>query len=132
MKKYSFLFLVLALGLLLFSAITMADNYCVQVETYPIAGQSAATIAACGYPHIDEGAKIESLIFANSGATIQTIDVYELSESSLTANIITTLVLPTTGTTQINFPYDTPLTARDVTAIKSATGSTVDATYIYR
>lgn len=131
MKKISLLVVLLAF-LFVLAGIVGATDYCVQVETYPIAAQSTTTIAAVGYPHISGGAKIESLVFANAGDTVQTVDLYELSSSSLTASVICTVVLASTGTVQVDFPYDTPLTHNDVAAIKSATGSVVDLTYVYR
>ena len=102
----------------------MADSYTVAVDTYvPTAVDAAAT-----WPNIDGPAKIGEIIITNSGATVQTVTFYELSESSLTATAIAVAVSETTGTIKINF-QDEPYI--DLGIIKSTTATTVNVTVYY-
>jgi len=104
--------------------IAMADSYTVDVDTYvPTAVDLSAT-----WPNIDGPAKIGEVLITNSGATVQTVTFYELSESSTTAAEIATAVITTTGTLKINL-QDEPYT--DLGIVKSATATTVTVTVFY-
>ena len=104
--------------------IAMADSYTVDVDTYvPTAVDLSAT-----WPNIGGPAKIGEVLITNSGATVQTVTFYELSESSTTAAEIATAVITTTGTLKINL-QDEPYT--DLGIVKSATATTVTVTVFY-
>lgn len=121
MKK---ILLSLCFLLVISAGIAMADSYTVAVDTYvPTAVDLSAT-----WPNIDGPAKIGEIIITNSGATIQTVTFYELSESSLTATAVAVAVSETTGTIKINL-QDEAYT--DLGIVKSATGSTVNVTVFY-
>ena len=118
--------LVLSLCLLFTfgTAIVMADSYTVAVDTY----LPTAVDLSASWPNIDGNAKIGEVIITNSGATVQTVTFYELSESSLTASAVAVAVIATTGTITVDLSkeiYD------DLGIIKSATGSTVNVTVHY-
>lgn len=121
MKK---ILLSLCFLLVISAGIAMADSYTVAVDTYvPTAVDLSAT-----WPNIDGPAKIGEIIITNSGATIQTVTFYELSESSLTATAVAVAVSETTGTIKINL-QDEAYT--DLGIVKSAIGSTVNVTVFY-
>jgi hypothetical protein len=120
--------LALLVCLLFVAAFVSANNYTVAVSTYNPTeelGQEAAS-----YPAISGGVRVQQIIITNSGATVQTVTVYELSGSSLTATAVAVAVLETTGTLVI--PYTAAERIEDIAVTKSATGSTVNVSIQYK
>ena len=65
--------------------------------------------------------------------TVQTVSFYHGDNSTSTISALFTVVLATTGTTQIDLPFHNPTVWTDGILIrKSATGSVVNATIQYR
>lgn len=120
--------LLLVISLCFVAAIVSADNYTAAVSTYNPTennGQIAGT-----FPDIADGARIQQIIITNSGATVQTVTVYEKSDSSDTANAIAVAVLESTGTFVL--PYTSAERVENIAVRKSATGSTVNVSYQYK
>ncbi len=123
MKKF-----VLSLCLLFtFAATGMANSFTLPLSTYVPTVELG--FLAGSWPSLDGKGAIGNIILTNSGATVQTVTFYKLSESSSTATIIGYAVVPTTGTETVSFEGEI---FDDLALIKSATGTTVTATVFYK
>lgn len=130
MKKL-LLGILICVSLLLLVGLAHADDYTVALSSYAVKGSTTAFTAGA-YPLIAEGLKIDKISLANSGATVQTINFYDTATSTTAASVALTIVLSSTGTVQIDYPYHNPLILRNMAANKSAAGSTVNLNVQYR
>lgn len=130
MKKF-LIGILICVSLLLLAGLAHADDYTVALTTCAVKG-STTTFAGAGYPLIADGLKIDKIILANSGDTMQTINFYDTATSTSAASVALTVVLSSTGTVQIDYPYHNPLTLRNMAAIKSDTATTVNLNMQYR
>lgn len=118
--------------MLVLAAIAVAGSYTVTLSTYPVKG-SVGDFALGTYPNIDNGAKIDKIVIANAGATAQDFEIYTTATSTSAAVLIGTISMPAAiGTYVYDLPGYNPLSLRNVAIRKSATGSVVKATIIYR
>jgi len=127
-----FIFLVMAICLLIVVGIAYADDYTVAVTSHnPVGSEHAFTKG--GFPNITAGAKIDKIILSNGGATAQIITFYDTCTSSMTATVSMTIDLPAAiGITTIDLPAHNPLVQTNLGIKKSAAGSAVNANIIYR
>lgn len=139
-KSLFFLVLMLIVTMLLPNIVGAAEphDYTVELATYAVAGVSTTTWAnnsGLTWPMVTGNGRIMYIILANSGATIQTIDFYDTTATTATLTSILPVVLETTGTVRIPLDDDSRCTLNFTGGLmikKSATGSTVDCTIIYR
>lgn len=83
------------------------------------------------YPNRSGGLQVRQIILANSGATVQTVSVWDTATSTTAATLAAKFVVPTTGTYVYEFPAATfRLTSPSFN--KSATGSSVQLNLIYQ
>ena len=120
--------LMLILCLLFVASVGMTASYTVELSTHNPTTAVGQTDGS--YPNIADGAKIQQIVLTNSGATVQTVTLYEQSDSSTTANAILTAVLESTGTLVI--PYTATERIENFGAKTSATGSTVNMSVQYK
>lgn len=96
-------------------------SFNITASTYPIT--EAATMAA----QVSGKGEINMLILSNSGATGQTVTIYDLASSTTTVTAIMTIVLPAAiGNTIVNFPDFNPEDFNNLCVRKSTTATTIN------
>jgi hypothetical protein len=113
-----------------------ADSYTVTLSSYPVKG-SAVSFANGAYTNIRGGCYIQQILLAYSAPlianTAKDVEVYTTATTPAAAALVLTYSLTTsTGTTVISFDETNPLELRNVAIRKSAVGSIIKATIIYK
>jgi len=134
LSKKSLLLVMLLLVLSIFLVgpeIVHADDYDIALTTYvPTASVANATADIAG------NIKIDKIILSNNGDANQTVTIYDLAVSSLTAT--SRMVVDVSSNTVhtvpviIDYPYHNPMKVTDFAIRKSTTTSGINAYILYR
>jgi hypothetical protein len=119
--------ILLAVCLLFVAVLVNANQATVTVSSLTVTGVEDNNKA---YPTIDGAIKVQQIILANDGAVAQTVTIYEMTDSTTTANAIGTVILESTGT--VVLPYASVERIEDLGIKKSSASSNVYATVQYK
>lgn len=115
----------------LIPGIVMADDYTLALSTY-VPTEAAANATA----DIAGNIKIDMIVLTNAGPHNQTITIYDLATSSLTARTRFVINIPSNtvinASTITGFPYHNPMVITNMAIRKSSVNSTVNAYILYR